>query len=308
MDIQFTPKFEDRQLPLLVTLMGPTASGKTSLAIDIAKQLNLAVLSVDSRQLYQEMAIGTAKPTPNQLNVVKHELFNLRYPNHPINLQQFQILASAAIRKQHKLRGIAFLVGGSGLYLKALIQGICPPGVPPHLDLRAKLEFLGENRCNYLLSTTDLKSASRISYNDRLRTQRALEVVYATGKPFSTQKGQVSPSWQLLELGLDSINLRERIQKRSIILYKQGLVEETRRLISRYGYELPLLETIGYNEVCRWLKGEITISMALTITIHRTLQFAKRQRTWFYHQHEPIWLNEANPLQHALTVVEHVLG
>ena len=121
----------DTSQPLLIVLLGPTASGKTDLGIAIAQALDLAVLSVDSRQLYQEMDIGTAKPTPAQRAAVRHELLDLRPPDRPINLQEFRAEAEAAITAEHRRRGIALLVGGSGLYLKAICQGMAPPAVPP---------------------------------------------------------------------------------------------------------------------------------------------------------------------------------
>nr|YP_009530699.1 tRNA delta-2-isopentenylpyrophosphate transferase [Paulinella micropora]AXY63388.1 tRNA delta-2-isopentenylpyrophosphate transferase [Paulinella micropora] len=297
-----------KKLPLIITLIGPTASGKTDLAIALAQCLNLPILSIDSRQLYSEMEIGTTQPTISQRAKVQHELLGLRKPNDPINLQEFVKVASRTIQKEHERCGVAFLVGGSGLYVKALTNSISPPAVPPHTNLRDQLEYLGKQNCNELLHIADPASANRIDSQDSVRTQRALEVIYTTGEPLSMQQGQNVISWRLLELGLDPGVLRQRIQKRSISLYKKGLVEETRRLINRYGHDLPLLKTIGYGEICRWLFGEIDLKTALIITIHRTLQYAKRQRTWFYHQHEVLWLNEANPLEHALIAVEHVLG
>ena len=118
--------------PLVIALMGPTASGKTALAIDLAERLDLAVLSVDSRQLYRHMDVGTAKPTPAQRQRVRHELLDLRDPDNPITLQEFSVLAREAIAAEHRRRGIAFLVGGSGLYLQALLAGLEPPAVPPN--------------------------------------------------------------------------------------------------------------------------------------------------------------------------------
>ena len=141
--------------PLVIALMGPTASGKTALAIEIALALDLAVLSVDSRQLYKEMTIGTAKPTAEQRAAVRHELLDLRAPDQPINLQEFRQEADQAIEAEHKRRGIAFLVGGSGLYIKAITQGMTPPAVPPQPQLRRDLEALGQSQCYALLRQAD---------------------------------------------------------------------------------------------------------------------------------------------------------
>ncbi|MBD1193840.1 tRNA (adenosine(37)-N6)-dimethylallyltransferase MiaA [Vulcanococcus sp. Clear-D1] len=294
--------------PLVIVLLGPTASGKTALGIELAQALDLAVLSVDSRQLYQEMDIGTAKPTAAQRAAVRHELLDLRRPDQPINLQEFRAEAEQAIAAEHARRGIALLVGGSGLYLKAITQGMTPPAVPPQPELRAQLEALGQPLCHQLLCAADPTAGARIMANDAVRTQRALEVLYSTGQPLSSQQGATPPPWRVLELGLNPPDLKRRIALRSANLYAEGLVEETRGLIERYGADCPLLDTIGYGEAKAVLHGELPIDAAIALTTKRTQQFAKRQRTWFRRQHQPIWLDGGDALQQALPAIERVLG
>jgi tRNA dimethylallyltransferase len=294
--------------PLVIVLLGPTASGKTALGIELAQALDLAVLSVDSRQLYSEMDIGTAKPTPAQRAVVRHELLDLRRPDQPINLQEFRAEAEQAIAAEHARRDIALLVGGSGLYLKAITQGMTPPAVPPQPQLRAQLEALGQPLCHRLLMSADPAAGARIMPNDAVRTQRALEVLYATGIPLSTQQGATPPPWRVLELGLNPADLRQRIAARTADLYAEGLVEETRRLVERYGAGCPLLNTIGYGEARALLRGELQEPEAIALTTRRTQQFAKRQRTWFRRQHQPLWLDGVDPLQQGLQAIERVLG
>jgi tRNA dimethylallyltransferase len=301
--------------PLVIVLLGPTASGKTALAIELARSLDLAVLNVDSRQLYLEMDLGTAKPSCQQRSLVRHELLDLRRPDQPINLQEFRLLAEAAIAAEHARRGIALLAGGSGLYLKALTQGLQPPSVPPQPALRAQLEALGQPTCFQLLRAADPLAAGRIAAADALRTQRALEVIYATGKPLSSQQSQQPPDWRVIELGLDPVDLPQRIASRTSQLYADGLVEETRGLIERYGPELPLLATIGYGEARSLLAGGLAEAQAIRITAQRTRQFAKRQRTWFRGQHQPSWLQSSDidaqlseALAQVLPAVRQVLG
>ncbi len=294
--------------PLLIALMGPTASGKTALAIELAEALDLAVLSVDSRQLYRGMSIGTAKPSAEQRARVRHDLLDLRDPDQPINLQEFCGAARAAIATEHRRRGVAFLVGGSGLYLRALIHGHEPPAVPPQPALRAQLQELGQPFCHQLLGQADPLAAARIAAADAVRTQRALEVIYATGRPHTAQPSASPPPWRVLELGLNPADLRERISRRSQHLYSDGLVEETERLISRYGDELPLLGTIGYGEARSLLAAELTEAEAIALTTRRTLQYAKRQRTWFRRQHQPLWLQDDDPIRQALPALQRVLG
>jgi tRNA dimethylallyltransferase len=293
-------------LPVLV-LLGPTASGKTELAIRIAEALDLAVLSVDSRQLYRGMDIGTAKPTALQRARVRHELLDLRPPDQPINLHAFREAADSRIAAEQARRGMAFLVGGSGLYLRALIHGLEPPAVPPQPSLRDQLASLGQATCHQLLIQADPIAAGRIADADSVRTQRALEVLYATGRPFSAQRASNPPPWQVLELGLDPADLHGRIAQRTRMLYKSGLLEETAGLMGRYGNDLPLLETIGYGEAKRHLAGELNEAEAIRLTEQRTRQFAKRQRTWFRRQHQPLWLRGSDPLQQALEAVKRVL-
>ncbi|MFY8148212.1 MAG: tRNA (adenosine(37)-N6)-dimethylallyltransferase MiaA [Prochlorococcaceae cyanobacterium] len=303
---------EAAEAPVVVVLLGPTASGKTDLGIELADRFDLAVLSVDSRQLYAGMDIGTAKPTAAQRQRVRHELLDLRPPDRPITLQEFRAVALEAIAREHARRGVALLVGGSGLYLQALTQGLEPPAVPPQPQLRQQFTALGQPACHALLRQADPEAAARIAAADAVRTQRALEVLYATGRPLSRQQRRNPPPWRVLELGLDPPDLRQRIQRRTGALYAAGLVEETRRLIERHGDALPLLDTIGYGEARRLLRGEIDEGEARRLTEQRTRQFAKRQRTWFRRQHTPLWLGgdttHGDVTQQAAEEIAAVLG
>ena len=297
--------------PLVIVLLGPTASGKTDLAIALALALDLAVLNVDSRQLYRQMDVGTAKPTAAQRGQARHELLDLRDPDQPINLQEFRAIAEAQLNTELARKPLALLAGGSGLYLQALTQGLEPPAVPPQPQLRAQLAALGQPLCHQLLRQGDPVAAARIAPADAVRTQRALEVLYATGRPLSSQQGATPPPWRVLELGLNPTELTARIASRTRGLFAAGLVAETEALIERYGAELPLLNTIGYAEAKQQLAGELSETEAIALCEQRTRQFAKRQRTWFRRRHEPIWLEERSTegqLAQALQVVERGLG
>ena len=297
--------------PLVIVLLGPTASGKTDLAIALAQALDLAVLNVDSRQLYRQMDVGTAKPTAAQRGQARHELLDLRDPDQPINLQEFRAIAEAQLNAELARKPLALLAGGSGLYLQALTQGLEPPAVPPQPQLRAQLAALGQPLCHQLLRQGDPAAAARIASADAVRTQRALEVLYATGRPLSSQQGATPPPWRVLELGLNPTDLTGRIASRTRGLFAAGLVAETEALIERYGAGLPLLNTIGYAEAKQQLAGELSETEAIALCEQRTRQFAKRQRTWFRRRHEPIWLEERSTegqLAQALQVVERGLG
>ena len=297
--------------PLVIVLLGPTASGKTDLAIALAQALDLAVLNVDSRQLYRQMDVGTAKPTAAQRGQARHELLDLRDPDQPINLQEFRAIAEAQLNAELARNPLALLAGGSGLYLQALTQGLEPPAVPPQPQLRAQLAALGQPLCHQLLRQGDPAAAARIAPADAVRTQRALEVLYATGRPLSSQQGATPPPWRVLELGLNPTDITGRIASRTKGLFAAGLVAETEALIESYGAELPLLNTIGYAEAKQQLAGELSETEAIALCEQRTRQFAKRQRTWFRRRHEPIWLEERSTegqLAQALQVVERGLG
>jgi tRNA dimethylallyltransferase len=297
--------------PLVIVLLGPTASGKTDLAIALAQALDLAVLNVDSRQLYRQMDVGTAKPTAAQRDQARHELLDLRDPDQPINLQEFRSIAEAQLKAELARKPLALLAGGSGLYLQALTQGLEPPAVPPQPQLRAQLADLGQPLCHQLLRQGDPTAAARIAPADAVRTQRALEVLYATGRTLSSQQGATPPPWRVLELGLNPADLTARIANRTRDLFAAGLIAETEALIERYGLELPLLNTIGYAEARQLLAGELSETEAICLCEQRTRQFAKRQRTWFRRRHDPTWLEERSTegqLAQALHVVERGLG
>ncbi len=294
--------------PLVIALMGPTASGKTELAIDIAKKINTNIHNVDSRQIYIDMDIGTAKPTLEQQQQVPHFLVDLCLPSKPINIHDFQLIAFNSIEKELQKRKVILVVGGSGLYLQALIGGLQPPPVPPQKFLRDQLYKIEKTERHNLLKNCDPISAKKIHPEDSIRTIRALEVFYATGKMFSQQRNLASLPWRVLELGLNPQNLNTRIQHRTEKMYQNGLMEETENLMIKYGNDLQLLKTIGYGEAQSIINGTINYEEALAITIKRTCQLAKRQKTWFRNKHNSKWLNDENALSEALSSINEFMG
>ena len=294
--------------PLVIALMGPTASGKTQLAIDIAKNIKTSIHNVDSRQIYIDMDIGTAKPTLEQQKTVPHFLIDLCLPSRPINLHEFQLLATKSMQKELKKQKLIIVVGGSGLYLQALIGGLNPPAVPPQEFLRTQLSKIKKNELHNLLKSCDPIAAMKIHPEDSLRTIRALEVFYATGEKFSKQKNLTSIPWRVLELGLNPLNLNQRIEHRTEKMYQNGLIEETENLIVKYGNDLELLKTIGYGEAKSIINGNINYEEALEITIKRTCQLAKRQKTWFRNKHNSKWLNDENALSEAISSIDELMG
>ncbi len=293
--------------PLVIVLIGPTASGKTDLAIEIAKHFNMRIHNVDSRQIYKEMDIGTAKPNRIQQKVIKHYLINLTNPDKTINVREFQEIATKSINNEISKGEHPFLVGGSGLYMNSIIYGFVTPEVPPQKNFRNKLTQLGQEECWELLQACDPVTAQRINAEDKIRTIRALEVFYATGKPISIQQSINPPPWKVLEIGLDCNELNERILKRTKIMFKDGIIEETKNLINKYGIDLPLLKTIGYQEAINVINNNQKINDAIEITSKKTINFAKRQRTWFRNKNNPYWLDNKNPLKDAIIKIQSTI-
>jgi len=192
--------------------------------------------------------------------------------------------------------------------MNSITKGFFVPDVPPQKNLRKQLEELGQKKCWELLKNCDPISTNKINFADRIRTIRALEVFYVTGKPLSNQKLQKPPNWRILELGLDRDDLKERILQRTKNMFLFGILEETKNLINKYGWDLPILETIGYKEAKNVLKNDLTLEKAIELTTTKTIQLAKRQKTWFRNKNNPIWLSNKNLLKDAIIKIESFLG
>lgn len=282
----------------LIVICGATASGKSGLAIAIAQQFSTLILSADSRQVYREFDIGTAKPSQLEQARVPHYLIDLCDPTETLTLAQYQQLAQALIAKPPlPCQAPPLLVGGTGLYLKSILRGLKIPRVAPQLGLRSQLQSLGQPHCHQLLAQVDPPSAAQIHPHDQVRTLRALEVYYATGVPISSQQGENPPTFPILNLGLDCDpeQLRQRITSRTHTMLAAGLIEEVNFLGQKYGWELPLLNTLGYGEIKQYLWDKITLNEAREQTILHTCQFAKRQRTWFRADPSIEWFNVDHP-------------
>ncbi|MCU0550584.1 MAG: tRNA (adenosine(37)-N6)-dimethylallyltransferase MiaA [Leptolyngbya sp. Prado105] len=277
---------------VLIIIAGATASGKSSLAIELAKRLQSIILSADSRQVYREFTIGTAKPTQQEQNQVPHYLIDICDPTETLTVADYQARAREVMGEWERGSGDfaqsprsfippIFLVGGTGLYIKAIARGMKIPRVAPQLELRSQLETLGQKTLYAMLQQVDPSAAERIHANDQVRTLRALEVFYVTGRPISEQQGEHPPNYPILQIGLDSDQLEQRIAKRAGQMIEMGFVEEVEMLCRKYGEDLPLLNTLGYAEMRQYLRGEVSLQEAERLIILHTRQFAKRQRTWF---------------------------
>jgi tRNA dimethylallyltransferase len=276
----------------IIVICGSTATGKSGLALELAQHLDRVILSADSRQIYREFDIGTAKPSPTEQARVKHYLIDICEPTTTLTLAQYQKQAQALITS---IPQPLILVGGTGLYIKSITRGLKIPPVAPQPHLRQQFQQLGQDFCYQILTKIDPTASEKIHPHDETRTNRALEVFYVTGKPISKQQGDNPPSYPIIQIGLDSPLIEERIALRTQQMLEQGLVEEVRRLGEKYGRDLPLLDTLGYREIQEYLRGESSLDEAQARIILHTRQFAKRQRTWFRAIPEIHWLDSENP-------------
>jgi tRNA dimethylallyltransferase len=277
----------------LITICGATATGKSGLALAIAQRLNCVILSADSRQVYREFNIGTAKPTAIQQQLVPHYLIDICAPTETLTVADYQQQAQALIEEAPP----ALLVGGTGLYIRSIVQGLKIPRVAPVPELRSQLLSLGQTQLYAILQQVDPVAAKKIHANDPVRTVRALEVYYVTGCPISEQQGENPPDYPILQIGLDcdSNAMRSRIAQRTEQMIADGLVAEVEFLCQKYGFDLPLLNTLGYQEMKQYLAGDISLDEAKNLTVLHTRQFAKRQRTWFRAYPQIEWFDADSP-------------
>jgi tRNA dimethylallyltransferase len=276
--------------PPLIVICGATATGKSGLALQLAQGLEGQILSADSRQIYRELDIGTAKPCQQEQALVPHHLLDICDPTETLTLAQYQEKAQLLI---YSLPSPLLLVGGTGPYLKSIVKGLKIPRVFPHPLLREQLQALGQKSCYQMLSQVDPVAVTKIHANDEIRTLRALEVFYVTGQLISEQQGENPPNYPILQIGLDgdAIALQKRIENRVYQMIEMGLVAEVSTLIEKYGWDLPLLNTLGYAEIKAYLGDNCSLEEAIAEIIIHTRQFAKRQRTWFRAYPEIQWFD-----------------
>jgi tRNA dimethylallyltransferase len=270
--------------PGLVVLVGATATGKTTLAMQLAQTLGLPILNGDSRQVYRYFDIGTAKPTPMQRRLVPHYLLDIADPTTPLTVAVYQQQTQQLIQTFHRQGITPILVGGSGLYIRAVVAGLTMPAIAPQPDLRHQLSHLGQPHCHALLCSLDPLSAARIHPHDHIRTLRALEVYYCTGHPLSQLAAENPPSYPIWQFGVPtppSAAYRHRLHERILDMLEAGWMTEVQNLRQRYGTQLPLLRILGYAELCDHLDGRFSLTEAIAHIEQHTYQFAKRQKTWF---------------------------
>jgi tRNA dimethylallyltransferase len=302
----------------LIAIVGPTATGKTALAIALAQRLGGEIVGADSRQVYRHMDIGTAKPTPEERSLATHHLIDVVDPDQEFSLAQYLELATAALEDVWSRGKQPLLVGGSGQYVWALLEGWRVPRLPPQRELRRELEERatreGPEALQRELALVDPKAAARIDPRNVRRVIRALEVHKATGRPISYWQEKGPPPWQTLTLGLTCPRqeLYRRIDTRVDAMMEAGLADEVRGLLAMgYRPSLPSLSGIGYQQVCQHLAGEMDLATAVTRIKTATHRLARQQYTWFRLDDSRIrWIDISlgAPFEEAARLVESELG
>jgi tRNA dimethylallyltransferase len=272
----------------LLVIVGPTAVGKTALAIRLGQALGGEVVSADSRQIYRYMDIGTAKATPAERAALPHHLIDVVEPDGELTLAHYQRMASVAIGEIAARGRLPMLVGGTGLYVRAVTEGWTVPEVPPDPALRAQLACdaaeQGNAALHARLAAVDPLAAQRIDARNVRRVIRALEVYEALGQPISSLQHKASPGYQMLTIGLTMPReaLYARVDARIDRMLADGLVDEVRGLVARgYSYDLPALSALGYQQIGQYLRGEVTLDEAVTLIMRHTRRLVRQQYNWF---------------------------
>lgn len=274
--------------PPLILIVGPTAVGKTELAIQLAETLNGEIVSADSRLFYRGMDIGTAKPSPAEMARAPHHLIDIVNPDETLSLAVFQQQAREIIADIHKRQKLPFLVGGTGQYVRAVTEGWNPPEVVPNESMRKVLEKMREERGEEwlyeALNSLDPEAAEKIDARNYRRTIRALEVIFTTGRKFSAQRGQGDAPYHLVTIGLmrPRMELYQRVDERIETMFAAGLLDEVKGLLDKgYSPSLPSMSAIGYRECVGVIKGELTAEQAKAEMKRITRIFVRRQANWF---------------------------
>lgn len=281
------------QLPKIIVIVGPTASGKSALAMDVAKAFDGEIIAADSRTIYRGMDIGTAKPTREDREAVPHHLLDVVYPSETLTLAEYKEQAFTAIQDVLGRDRLPIVVGGTGLYVSAIVDNLEIPKVEPNMAYRKELEALPKEELFKKLEETDPEYAERIGPNPRY-AMRALEVIHATGKTFSEQQKKGEPLFDALQIGLEveREELVRRIDARVDSMMQQGLLEEVKRIKETAPKDAPALSGIGYREFLRYLEGFGTLSDAVDLVKIHTRQYAKRQMSWFRRDARIQWFKQ----------------
>ncbi len=307
-----TYRLNNSSRPKLIVILGPTASGKSELALKLARRFNGEIISADSRQIYKGMIIGAASIVKDQkpktkdqksilINGIPHHLFQIINPNQEFNSAIYKKLALKTIKDIQKRGKLPFLVGGTGLYIKAIVDNIDFPQVSPQKKLRKALEKKTASQLFKIYKKLDFEGAKFIEKENKRRLIRAIEVCKMTGKPFWQQRKKSEPLFRTLQIGIkvSREKLKKRISQRTKKMFQLGLKNEAEKLIKKYDW-LPSLQTIGYQEWRKFFAGKIDEKEVEKLIIQHTVQFTKRQMTWFKKNQEIYWIKNQKEAENLI--------
>ncbi len=301
----------------VIVICGPTASGKTKLSIEIAKKINGEIISADSMQIYKDMTIGTAKPTPEEMQGIKHYLIDFVLPNQRYSVADYNKDALKAIDEIIKKGKTPIVVGGTGLYVNSLIYGIEYSDIEVDIEYREKLEKIakleGIERLYEMAKEIDPEAIKNISKNDQKRICRILEIYHTTGKNKTEQEKESrknGPKYQYLLYGItmDREKLYDRINKRVDIMINDGLIEEVQNIVKKYDEFPTAMQGLGYKEVVEYLNGITTKEEMIEKIKMETRRYAKRQLTWFKKCENIKWINGLDDIQNNIKIILEEYG
>lgn len=280
----------------VLAIVGSTASGKTAVSVELAKKIGGEIVSADSRLIYRDFDIGTAKPTAEERCGIPHYMIDIIPPERLYSAGDYKKDASEAVEKIISKGKIPIVVGGTGFYVRSLLGGLDIPDVPADENFRAEMdkfvEDYGRQALYDKLAAIDKTTADKLHYNDNVRVTRALEIFHATGKTMSEISSMSKPPYEVFYAGLNALDrayLYDRANRRVDKMIESGLVDEVHRLVQKYGRTLPILKTLGYKEICEYFDGKISLEEAVGLIKKHTRNYAKRQLTWFRANPEIHW-------------------
>ena len=284
--------------PKIIAVVGPTASGKTALALSLAKKYNGEIISADSRQIYRDMDIGTSKLAPSEQENIPHHLLDIKDPDEEYTVADYKHDAIATIEDIFRRGKLPILAGGTGLYVDAVLDNLDIPKTKADPELRASIEKdIAENGLAAVfkkLVERDPEAACIVDAKNPRRVVRALEVAISTGEPFTAQRKKNAPLFDALKIGVNPPPevLRERINLRVDLMLQDGLVNEVESLVKKYGATCATFDAIGYREIIDYLAGRSSLEQAADIIKHNTWHYAKRQITWFKKDKNIQWITD----------------
>jgi tRNA dimethylallyltransferase len=281
--------------PHIIALVGPTASGKSRLALQLAQELDAEIVCADSRQVYRYMDIGTAKPSRQDRALVPHSMLDLVEPGDAYSAKRYGDEGRRVLKKIAHTQRVAFVVGGTGFYMRMLLEGLAVPSIPPNEDLRHRLveeaKQIGSPQLHRRLQILDPASAERIHPNNLPRLIRALEIVEQSGAPVARSEPAEDIPACYVGLAVDRDRLREAIDFRVLDQVRSGLVEETYMLLSMgYSPSSPALSGFGYRQMVAYLQNRVSLDQAIADYQAATRQYARRQMTWFRQNRNITWV------------------